>query len=264
MLLAFPIRFAFHLAILLTAARFADSTAQAAVKRQDANQPSTLESASSETDRVGFLVRIPLPIDSKASAAVRRTLKQISEKPQLSVRREERPVVVLEFDTASGRTGRGSELEACMSLALYLGDADLNRIQTVAYIPASRNFVEFEKRKVADQQIQGLLDGHAVLVAIAANQIAIDPEVAIGNAGVDEKQVRPLFREVYRSVANQRLTTFPVEVVMSMLDDQVQLYRVTLNDGSIEYANLDQWQKLEASDNPRRPKRLRNVTSLRS
>lgn len=246
--LTLPIRFALCVALLVTwDGWFAAPMALAAVVTQGATQQGTAEDANAESDRLGFLVRVPLPIDSRVSATVRRTLKQISEKPQVAVRREERPVVVLEFDTASGKTGRGSELEACMSLALYLADADLNRIRTVAYIPASRNYIESENRNASDRQIKGQLNGHAVLVAIAANQIAIEPDVAIGNAGIDEEQVRPLFREVYRSVANQRLTTLPVEVVMSMLDNQLQLFRVTFNDSRVEYANVEQWRELEAS-----------------
>ncbi len=241
-------RFAIPVAILLTwGGWFSAPLAWAAGAGQDDRQQVETDKANFDTDRIGFLVRIPLPIDGKVSAEVRRTLKQISEQPQVMLRREERPVVVLEFDTASGKTGRGSELEACMSLALYLGNADLNRIRTVAYIPASRSFIESNNRNANDQQIEGQLNGHAVLVAIAANQIAIEPDVAIGDAGIDEQQLRPLFREVYRSVANQRLTTLPVEVVLSMLDNQLQLFRVTFNDGSVEYANAEQWKELEAS-----------------
>ena len=194
-----------------------------------------------ESDRIGHLVRIPLPIDSKVSANVRQTLQQLAEKSQVFVRPEDRPVVVLEFDTTGGKTGRGSELEACMALARYLGDPILNRFQTVVYIPASRGVVDLE----ADQ-FNGQLNGHAVLVAIAANQIVLEPNTAIGFAGIDEKRIEPLVREVYKSVANQRLT-LPVPIVMSMLDKELQLFRVTTKNRGVLYVDGQELKKLEAS-----------------
>jgi hypothetical protein len=241
-------RFAVLVPLLAVCVGLGDaSIAPAVAERQSVKQQGQAEDSSVDTDRVGYLVQISLPIDSKVSASVRRTLKQISEKPQLAVRREDRPIVVLEFDTDHGKTGRGSELEACMSLALYLGDPDLNQLQTVAYIPANRNFIESENTAADGRQFTGQLNGHAVLVAIAANQIAIGPNTAIGNAGIDDGKVRPLFREVYRSVSTERGTTFPVPVVMAMLDKQAQLYRVSFNDGSVRYANHEEWRKLESS-----------------
>lgn len=214
---------------------------------QGVDPANTDEQSGQETDRIGVAVRIPLPIDGKVSADVRRKLKLISEKAQLTVRPEDRTVVVLEFDTADGKTGRGSELEACMALALYLGDPDLNRLQTVAYIPANRGYVEPGETDSEGRALTGQLNGHAVLVAVAANQIAIDPGAAIGKAGIDDANVKSLFREVYRSVATERGTTFPVPVVLSMLDKQLQLFRVTLGDGSVQFVNDDQWQALESS-----------------
>ncbi len=194
--------------------------------------------ANPESDRTGYLVRVPLPIDSQVSANVRQTLKRLSEKSQRVVRPENRPVVVLEFDTAGGKTGRGSELEACMALARYLGDSDLNRLQTVAFIPAVRDPLSDEAG--------GQLLGHAVLVAIAANQLALEPGTAIGSAGADEENLSPLVREVYRSIAGQRLT-LPIPVVMSMVDKSQQLNRVTTKSKGVVYVGADEWMKLEQS-----------------
>jgi membrane-bound ClpP family serine protease len=183
---------------------------------------------SVDADRMGYLIRVALPIDNNESDRVRNTLKQIAEKSP-AVRRQERPVVVLEFDTNNGKTGRGSKFSSCMDLALYLGKPELNRIHTVAYVPSSK-----VPTASADSKFSAQLNGHAVLVAVAANQLAIAPDVAIGNAGVDDAQVDPNFRDIYRNVAEQS-QRLPVPMVMSMLDPQLQLFRVTHSDGGVQY-----------------------------
>lgn len=201
----------------------------------------------SETNREGYRVKVPLPIDGQASASVRQTLKRISEKTSPAAQRRNRPVVVLEFDTRGGQTGSGSELEACMALARYLRDPDLNRLQIVAYVPQRRELLDWGND---ESMPNGGLNGHAVLVAIAANQIAIDPEAALGNAGIDDKSPDDLRREIYRSIASQGLTTLPVSVALSMLERDQELYRVTDSEGAVSYVNGDTLRELEASGKP--------------
>jgi len=46
-------------------------------------------------------------------------------------------------------------------------------------------------------------------------------------------------------VAQQRLTEIPVEIVMSMLDANEGLYRVTKSDGGVVYVNAQQRDKIE-------------------
>jgi len=209
---------------------------------------STSVKAGADSSRLGTLIRVALPIDSKESARVRRTLKQIAERSP-AFQTESRPVVVLEFETDEGKTGRGSELESCMGLALYLGEAELNRIHTVAYIPASKTEQLDNDSSGQTKKTRGQLSGHAVLVAVAANQIVLAPEVAIGNAGIDDQQLKPLFRDVYRNVAEQS-QRLPVPMVMSMLDRQLQLFRVTKSDGSVHYVDDVGLANIESSDLP--------------
>jgi len=81
---------------------------------------------------------------------------------------------------------------------------------------------------------------------VAANQLALEPGTAIGSAGIDDKAVENWVRDVYRSVAQQRLTEIPVEVVLSMLDANEGLYRVTKSDGGVVYVNAQQRDKIES------------------
>ena len=93
--------------------------------------------------------------------------------------------------------------------------------------------------------IRDRLNGHAVLVAIAANQLALEPGTSIGAAGIDDKTVEPWVREIYRAVAQQRLTEIPAEIVLSMLDPSQGLHRVTKADGGVVYVNSEQRDELE-------------------
>ena len=185
--------------------------------------------------RTGTTLRIQLPIDSNVSSRVRKTLQEIAERAPVAAAAGGKPVVVLEFE-AGTQTGRGSEIEACIALARFLGSPQLHRIHTVAYLPS---------RSSSNQDATTQLNGHAVLVAIAANQLALEPGTSIGAAGIDDKAVEPWVREVYRTVAEQRLTELPVEIVLSMLDQGLGLHRVTKADGGVVYVGSQQRDKLE-------------------
>ncbi len=193
--------------------------------------------------QLGYLVKIPLPIDSAVSAKVRGTLKLLAEKSKSVARGSKATVVVLEFETSSNKTGRGSELEACQALARYLSAPELNRIHTVAYVPRPRG--SQVKKDDEDGQPKAQLNGHAVLVAIAASQLAMEPETAIGAAGIDISNLDPLDENAYRLVAGRRLRSLPVPVVMSMLDPDLELFRVVTLEKSVEYVNSEERNKLE-------------------
>lgn len=194
---------------------------------------------AAKSTRLSHLIRVKLPIDDLVSREVRQSLTRIAEKAPASVRPEDRPLVVLEFDTASGKTGRGSEREACQALALELVGGRLNGIETVAYIPKSNSVVADSAAPGA----KGSLMGHAVLVAIAANQLAMDRGTSIGNAGADEARANKLSRTVYETISESRLT-LPLPVVMSMLEPQRELLRVLQAGKSAVYADQQQLDEI--------------------
>jgi len=184
--------------------------------------------------RVGRLVQVTLPIDSSVASSVKQALLRIADLTDAIVRPEDRPVVVLEFETNRGKTGSGSEFEACVALARLLTSSDLNRLNTVAYIPKTRQ-----------PGVETQLTGHAVLVAICANQIAMDRETAIGNAAVDESSIDPLILNFYEGIASKR-RRFPIPMTQSMIDPRMELYRVRTSD-EVVFADRDQLNKLETS-----------------
>ena len=82
----------------------------------------------------------------------------------------------------------------------------MNRLRLIAFIPGRT-----KPKSVDDEPVQ--LAGHAVLVALAADDIAIDPAARFGAAGADELAVDDFLRETYRKVVSERLKV-PVPVAM--------------------------------------------------
>ena len=179
--------------------------------------------------RQGNRVQVELPITNKSAVKVQQTIERLLEKaPKLENPDDRPPIVVLEFDTSSGKTGKGSDLGACLDLARYLISLDLNRIETIAHIPAPRGYQETDG--VEAVELKSALNGHAVLVAIAANRLSMNQDSVIGLAGIDEENVGELERSIYQTIASSRLT-LRVPVVMSMLEGREAVYRISTPDG---------------------------------
>ena len=83
-----------------------------------------------------------------------------------------RPVLIFEFDVrrGAGEGGRGSRFGDAYELAKFLSGEELNAATTVAYLPQS-------------------IQGHAVLAALACEQIIMADTATIGAAGVDEETI---------------------------------------------------------------------------
>lgn len=211
----------------------ADPILGAVFRQTDSNPASLLEQDESATrsKRPAVLLRIQLPVTVASAASLKASLQQVVENAPAVVQPSDRLAVVLEFDTAGGKTGRGSELEGCQLLARYLVSADLNRLETIAYIPGG-------------SERGGRLAGHAVLIALAANQIVMGPETSIGEAGIDEPNIDNLLQEIYRNIASQRLI-LPVPMALAMLDKDRQLFRVLTDRGPV-FVDADELSELES------------------
>jgi len=152
------------------------------------------------------LLRVPLPLVGTADAQVIGATKHALEKMDAG---GERPILVLDFDSPQKHTGVGSEFERALKLARYLSSREVSAAKTVAFIPQA-------------------LKGHAVLVAMACEEIIVAPEAQIGEAGIDEpaeETVDPTILSGYREIANRR-RTIPAEVALGMLDKSVEVLKV--------------------------------------
>jgi membrane-bound ClpP family serine protease len=69
------------------------------------------------------------------------------------------------------------------------------------------------------------LTGHAVMVALACEEIIMAPDTEIGNAGDTESSIKPSMRSAYEEIANVRHTV-PVDLALKMLDPNLELIQV--------------------------------------
>jgi len=167
------------------------------------------------------LIRIPLPIQGMVDTQVMRSLNQVLDGFPVAA---QRPTVVLEFWPADDGLADGSEFGRALTLAQYLISPRLSRVRTVAYLPKT-------------------LTGHAVLVALACEEIIMNPDASIGNASVVDKNIDPIVRQGYREIAERR-QTIPAAVALGMLDPQLHVQRVKTPTGT-RYVLADEVERIQ-------------------
>jgi membrane-bound serine protease (ClpP class) len=144
--------------------------------------------------------------------------------------------VVLQFVPRIGQTsepvdaskpiGRGTEFERSLALARWLVGPTGIRARTIAYLPQS-------------------IEGNAVLVALACEEIAMAPLAEIGRASIDDAFADPLVVESFLGIAKRR-GFFPEAAIRAMLDRDTSLFQVELageESRFIESNELEQLQK---------------------
>lgn len=217
---------------LITAIGFFFSSDHESLYAQDVQA----DEENATTERLGYLVQIPLPLTHSNAAEVKQTLKRLLDKSPAVVNPKDRAVAILQFDTLRGSTGAGSEFYACSDLAEFLTSAEMNRMKTVAYIPAPRS---------AGIDNSGRLVGHAVLIALSCQEIVIHESASMGQAGLDVDDVTPPMRATYEFIAGKR-RPLPQPITMSLLDPANSLYQVKTDDGTV-YVDFDEKERLQKS-----------------
>lgn len=201
----------------------------------EANEPADPPADPIEApDRAGRLLRLRLPITGSADSAFRsivdRTKQQLlAEANQNEGGDRQRPVIVIEFaPLASGDGfGQGTDFARALSLARYLTSDELAGIKTVAFIPRT-------------------VKGHAVLVALACEEIAMASTAELGEAGIDEDPTRPIepaVLEGYRQIARARRTA-PEAIALGMVDRSMEVLEVE-TEASIEFVLREDLAEVE-------------------
>ena len=173
----------------------------------------------------GFLIRVDLPITENSDTRIRSAVTQLLKavEPGAGVR----PVLVVEIWPGQTAGGVGSDFFRASSLARFLS-RDLvemaPQLKTVAYIPKT-------------------IKGHAVLVAMACEEIVMAPDAEIGEAGIDEQTIDPEVRSAYAQLAERR-RTIPAALALAMLDKNLTAYKVSTGVGT-EYVLADKLADLE-------------------
>ena len=172
-----------------------------------------------DTQRVGRLIRISAPITPQTERRIKRIVDGLlaDTKFQPGVGNQW-PVLIFEIEP--GQTNFGIALD----LARYISSPKLSGITKVAFLPES-------------------ISGHAVLVAIACDEIAMHPDATIGEAGIGEQVIRPGTRSGYVETARETHSV-PVDLVLGMLDPQVEVL-VVETDVSREFVLRSRLEELK-------------------
>ncbi len=173
--------------------------------------------AQDAAPREGFVVAVDLPLVGDRDERVRQQISRIADAAQKS---EQRPIVVLQFQSApladvgepdnGGLGTRGSQFERCLALARFLTSAEASRVRLIAYLPKS-------------------VEGHAVLPVLACEEILAAPDAELGRAAIDEA-VDSTIESAYRDMVARR-RSLPEAVVLTMLDPQAEAYEIATADG---------------------------------
>jgi membrane-bound ClpP family serine protease len=218
--------------LVCASAGFVAAVALAAgVARASDESPKPAATAKDAGDlNEGRLIRIRLPLvgnaDAHIKSTIQRAVEQLGKLPQHQGRR---PILVLELVPARKHAGagEGTDFERAVSVARFLTSQDLSAVKTVAYIPQT-------------------IKGHGVLVALACEEIVMDPDAEIGEAGVDEKEhreIEPAILSMYQQIAASRRTV-PEAIAVAMLDKRVELVKAE-TDQSTEFVLRDDLEKLK-------------------
>jgi membrane-bound serine protease (ClpP class) len=177
--------------------------------------------AAAAAGTVVLPVRLPITgtRDTQVEAAIIRQLGRLRGTPQ------ERGLLVLRFDAADGETAAGSDFGRSLELARFLTDERLAGVKTVAWLPEGAA-------------------GHAVLVALACDEIAMAPDAVLGPANTAEPAVDDAMRAAYAQVASRRRTV-PPAVAVGLVDPAARVLRVATDDGEqfVAAADLDALRK---------------------
>ena len=182
-------------------------------------------------EQIGKFIHIDLPITGQTSE---RTISMIRRAIEHANHDKVRLVLILEFDVPRGRkdSGRGSAFGAVHDLANFLSSDELNGVRTVAYLPDS-------------------IEGHAVLAAIACQEIIMAKDATIGAAGIDEKTLTPPMRSAYAEIAGRRRTV-PKVVALGMLDPAIEVLQVE-TEVDREYVTPDELANLKKNHTTKEP-----------
>ena len=132
-----------------------------------------------------------------------------------------RGVLVLEFRSADDDGALPSDFGRALELARFLGDSRLAGVKTVAFLPEG-------------------VRGHAVLPALACEEIVMPTDAVLGPANAEEPGVDDAMRAAYVQVAARRKTV-PPALALALLDPAARVVRVATDDGErfVEERELD-------------------------
>ncbi len=181
------------------------------------------EQAAGDLQPAAWRMRVTLPVTERTYKQVRRFAVTALDQAAAT---GQKPVLIFEFHVPPGQSefGRGSEFGASYQLAEYLSGGKLAAATTVAFVPST-------------------IQGHAVLVAMACDEIVMAPDAELGVAGADEDTVTNTIRFTYEDIASRK-RRLPSGAAMALVDPALELLRVE-TEYSTEYVTREQLAELK-------------------
>src|SRR5262249_41432937 len=172
------------------------------------------------------------PITNEVIAHVRAATKQLIDR---CAAQGVEPILVFEFRPGEVLQGGGREFGSCYDLANFISTKLEGAKRTVAYIPE-------------------LLRGHAVLAALACDEIVMGPEASLGPIPPEGQPVDPALRDPVRFLAIRKGWPHP-DLLLGMLDRNADLRAVRTADKQLHYVmaeNVPEFEKTRqvVSDEP--------------
>lgn len=224
--------------LILLAAVAASDLSFAAAK--DDKKPAAAPAAKPADDKAakpaatdlgeGRLIRVRLPLsgndDAHTKSAIQRAMTQLARAPH---RDNRRPTLILELvpQRRHAGYGEGTDFTRALSLADYLTRPEMSAVKTVAYIPRT-------------------IKGHGVLIALACEEIVMNRDAELGEAGADEdttRAINPKIVSAYREVASARRTV-PEAIALGMVDRRRAILKVETDQGT-EFIGADELDALK-------------------
>ncbi len=151
-----------------------------------------------EVSTVSVAVRLPITggRDTAIQAAI---LRQLDRLQSPSGRRGQ---LVLQFDATSDEDASDSDFGRSLELARFLTNSQMANVKTIAYLPDGAQ-------------------GHAVLVALACEDIVMAPDALLGPVGRNKQRVDETVRAAYKDIAGRRRTV-PPPLAVALVDPIVR------------------------------------------
>jgi len=170
-----------------------------------------------EPAAAAVVVRLPITgtRDTQVKTAILRRLDG------LRGRGPQRGVLVLEFRAGDDDGPLASDFGRALELARFLDDPRLAGVKTVAFLPEGAT-------------------GHAVLPALACEEIVMPADAVLGPANAGEPAVDDAMRAAYAQAASRRKTA-PPALALALLDPAADVVRVATDAGErfVERRDLD-------------------------
>lgn len=184
-------------------------------------------SGQTVAEDLGFRIRISLPVNSATEKNFQRDLLKLEERikanPANSVS------LVVAFDTSNNITGEGSSFESSLAIARSLQAPQMRGIRKIAYIPPATGLSASAARDLNVKPVSTLA-GHAVLVAMACDELWMDQSATLNAVGGKQEDIELLLPN-YKTIARRGLQ-LPEAIVQLLVDNTEGLFRVTKPDGA--------------------------------